>query len=72
MNKPVYLDLSISELSKIVMYWFWYDYVKTKYGEKSILCYVDTGSFIVYIKADIILKTLQKMLKQDLMLQTMN
>ena len=28
MNKPVYLALSISELSKIVMYEFWYDYVK--------------------------------------------
>ena len=27
MNKPVYLGLSISDLSKIVMYEFWYDYV---------------------------------------------
>ena len=36
MNKPVYLDLSILELSKIVMYEFWYDYVKAKYGEKKL------------------------------------
>ena len=28
MNKPVYLGLLILELSKILMYWFWYDYVK--------------------------------------------
>ena len=28
MNKPADLDLSMSELSKIVMYEFWYDYVK--------------------------------------------
>ena len=35
MNKPVYLGLSILELSKILMYEFWYDYVKPKYGEKA-------------------------------------
>ena len=28
MDKSVYLDLSILHLSKIVMYEFWYDYVK--------------------------------------------
>ena len=35
MNKPVYLGLSILELSKILMYEFWQDYVKPKYGEKA-------------------------------------
>ena len=36
MNKPVYLGLSIFELTKIVMYkFFLYDYVKPKYGEKA-------------------------------------
>ena len=50
MNKPVYLGLSILELSKILMYEFCYDYIKPKYGEKAKLCYVDTNSFIVYIK----------------------
>ena len=29
---------------------FWYDYVKSKYGEKIKLCYMDIDSFIVYIK----------------------
>ena len=33
MNKPLYLGLSILDLSKTVMYEFWYDYVKPKYGE---------------------------------------
>ena len=46
MNKPVYLRLSILGLSKI------YDYVKLKYSEKVKLCYMDTDSFIVYIKTD--------------------
>ena len=50
MNKPVYLGLSILELSKILMYEFWYDYEKSKYDEKDKLCYMDTDNFIVYIK----------------------
>ena len=37
MNKPVYLRLSIIELSKTVVYEFWYDYVKPRYGEKEKL-----------------------------------
>ena len=52
MNKPVYLGLSILESSKILMYEFWYDYVKPKYDEKAKLCYIDTDSFIVYTKTD--------------------
>ena len=58
MNKPVYLRLSILELSKILMYECWYDYVKPKYGEKINLCYKDTDSFIVYIKTDVIYKSI--------------
>ena len=50
MNKSVCLGLSILELSKILTYNFWYNYVKPKYGEKEKLCYMDTDSFIVYIK----------------------
>ena len=45
MNKPVYLGLSILELSKILMHEFWYDHVKPKYDEKAKLCYMDTDSF---------------------------
>ena len=50
MNKPAYLGLLILELSKILIYQFWYDYIKPKYGEKAELCYMDAGSFIVYLK----------------------
>ena len=32
------------------MYEVWYDYLKPKYGEQSKLCYMDTVSFIVYVK----------------------
>ena len=50
MNKPLYLGLSILDLSKTVMYEFWYDYIKPKYGENANLCYMDIGSFIAHVK----------------------
>ena len=40
------------ELNKIVMYELWYDHVKPRYEEKSQLCYINTDSFLVYIKTD--------------------
>ena len=51
-NKPIYLGIPILELSQMLIYKFWYNYVKTKYGEEAKLCYIDTDSFIVYIKID--------------------
>ena len=59
-NKPVYLGLSVQELSKILMYEFSYDYVKPKYGEKVKLCYMDTDSFIAYPKTDDIYKDISE------------
>ena len=50
MNKPIYSGLSILDISKITMYEFWYDYVKSKYEDKARLCYMDTDSFVVNIK----------------------
>ena len=52
MNKPVYLGLSILEIKKILMYEFWYDYMKPKYGDNVELCYMDTDNFIMHIKAE--------------------
>ena len=52
MNKPIYLVLSILEISKILMYEFWYDYMKPKYGDDVKLCYMDTDSFIMHIKTE--------------------
>ena len=56
MNKPVYLELSILELSKMLVHEFWFDYVKPKYGKIADLCYMDTDSFIIYVKTDDIYK----------------
>ena len=51
-NKPIYLGLSILEISKILMYEFWYDYIKPRYGDNVKLCYMDTDSFIMHIKTE--------------------
>ena len=51
MNKPIYLGLSILEVSKILMYEFWYDYMKPKYNDVR-LCYMNTDSFIINIKTN--------------------
>ena len=52
MKKSIYLGLSILEISKILMYEFWYDYVKKKYGDMVKLCYMDTDSLIMNIKTN--------------------
>ena len=49
-NKPIYLGLSILDISKILMYEFWYDYMKPKYNDNVKLCYMDTDSFVINIK----------------------
>ena len=52
MNKPMYLGLSILEISKILMYEFWYDYMKPKCNDNVKLCYMNTDSFVMNIKTE--------------------
>ena len=52
MNKPIHLGLSILDISKILIYKFWYDYMKLKYKNKVKLCYMDTNSLIMNIKTN--------------------
>ena len=49
-NKPIYLGQAVLDLSKTVMFEFWYDYLKPMYGDKIRLSYCDTDSFIMHIK----------------------
>ena len=73
MNKPIYLGASILDISKTLMYEFWYDYIKPKYQrnytkrscikwsctqDKSKLCYMDTDSYVIDIKAEDVYKNI--------------
>ena len=49
MDKPIYLGMSILDISKTFMYEFLYDCIKLKYGDKTELCYMDTDSFVIHI-----------------------
>ena len=59
MNKLISLGMSILDISKTLMYKFWYDYFKPKYGDRAKLCYTDTDSFVI----DIITEDLKIFLK---------
>ena len=50
MNKSKYVGMAILDISKILMYEFWYGYLKSKYGHRVRLCYTDTDSLIPFIK----------------------
>ena len=62
MNKPVYLGMSILDISKTLMYEFWYDYIKPKYQWNGIqrscaqykakICSIYTDSFLFHIKTE--------------------
>ena len=51
-NKPIYLGQTILDISKTLVYEFWYDYIKPKYGDNARLCYMDTDSFIMNINRE--------------------
>ena len=52
MKKRIYLGKSILDITKILMYEIWYNYVKPKYQDKSKLCYMDNDNFIIHIKTE--------------------
>lgn len=51
-NKPIYIGFSVLDLSKLLMYDFYYNYLKRDYGENVSLCYMYPDSFILKIQTD--------------------
>ena len=56
LNKPIIVGASVLGLSKLLMYRFWYGYVKERYGNKAQLGYMDTDSFIFQVETEDIYK----------------
>ena len=52
MNKPIYLGQAILDIGKMLMYEFWYDYLKPMYTDNIKLSYMDTDSFVFMLKHD--------------------
>ena len=63
-NKPVYMRQAVLDISKTLMYEFWYDYVKLKYGDEAKLCYMDTDSFIMFIETEDFYKDISNDVKE--------
>ena len=47
-NKSIYFNISVLDISKILMYEFWHDYIKPKYQNKEKLYYMDTDSVMIH------------------------
>ena len=66
MINPVCLCWSMLEISKILMFEFWYGYINPKYQSNSKLCYIDTGSFIIHIKTEDFYKNIVDDVKKNI------
>ena len=66
MNKPIYLGMSILDISKTLMYEFWYDYIKPRYQVRVQLCYMDVkifmNTFLMTLKNGLTHQTTAKMI----------
>lgn len=59
-NKPIYVGMSILDLSKSLVYDFHYNYIKPKYGCRVKLLFTHTGSLIYEIETDDFYKDIEK------------
>ena len=52
LNKPIYVGMSVLDLSKWLMYDYYYNHLKVKYADRVKLLYTDTDSVIVHVQTD--------------------
>ena len=60
LDKRVYIRKSISNLSKVLMKDFHYNYIKNKYGDKAEMLLTNTDSLMYKIKTKTFMKTYTK------------
>ena len=56
LNRPVYVGMSVLDLSKHLMYDFYYNELKKQYGEHCQLLYTDTDSLLLEIQTEDVYK----------------
>ena len=52
MNRPVYVGMSILDLSKHLMYGWYYNHLKVQYGDRAELLYTDTDSLVLEVQTE--------------------
>ena len=60
LNKPVYTGITILENSKILMYDFYYNHLKARYGPRCDLIYTDTDSLLLDIQTEDVYKDMKE------------
>ena len=60
MDKLIAVRQAVLDISKNLMYEFWYEYLKPMNQNNIKLCYMDTDSFIIHIQTDDFLKDISK------------
>ena len=59
-NKPIYVGMSILEISKTLLYNFHYDYMKAIYADKCKIMYTDTDSLIYCLECDDVYENMKR------------
>jgi len=63
-DKPMFMGVTILELSKLIMYRFHYDVMKKRYGDKCKLLMTDTDSLHYQIETEDLYKDLKELAKE--------
>ena len=51
-NRPIYIVMCVLDLSKLLLYDYYYNYLKPKYGENCQLLYTDTDSLLLHVHCE--------------------
>ena len=59
LNRPIYVGMCILDLSKTLMYDYYYNKLKKQYGNKCQLLYTDTDSLLIHIETEDVYKDMR-------------